>query len=253
MSETTFFYGLLAAWAVVGAITMVLLFFVSAPYGRHMRRGWGASIRSRWGWVIMEAPAPLGFLLLFALGGRHANLPALVFLAMWELHYINRTFLFPFRLRGGNKPMPLSIVATAFSFNLVNVYLQGRHLNTLGPLLSSSWLLDPRFLLGLFLFLVGWLINLQSDSILRNLRKPGESGYRIPQGGLFAWVSCPNYLGEIIEWTGWAIATWSLPGLMFAFWTAANLVPRAHSHHRWYRSQFDDYPDQRRAVIPFLY
>jgi len=82
-------------------------------------------------------------------------------------------------------------------------------------------------------------------------RKPGE--YGIPRGGVFEFVSCPNYLGEILEWTGWAIATWSLPGLAFALWTAANLIPRAYANHAWYRKTFPDYPGKRKALIPFVY
>jgi hypothetical protein len=45
---------------------------------------------------------------------------------------------------------------------------------------------------------------------------------------------------------------WSLPALSFAIWTAANLAPRALSHHAWYRARFADYPKQRRALIPFM-
>jgi hypothetical protein len=41
---------------VVAAITFVYLFFVSAPYGRHIRKGWGRNISARAGWVIMESP-----------------------------------------------------------------------------------------------------------------------------------------------------------------------------------------------------
>ena len=86
--------------------------------------------------------------------------------------------------------------------------------------------------------------------ILRNLRKPDESGYRIPYGGLYRWISCPNYFGEIITWVGWAVATWSLPGLAFAVWTIANLAPRARAHHIWYREHFSDYPTERKALMP---
>lgn len=35
-------------------------------------------------------------------------------------------------------------------------------------------------------------------------------------------------------------------------WTAVNLVPRALAHHRWYREHFEDYPRQRKALIPFV-
>jgi protein-S-isoprenylcysteine O-methyltransferase Ste14 len=103
------------------------------------------------------------------------------------------------------------------------------------------------------MFLIGFSINFQSDSILRNLRKPGETGYKIPRGGFFRFISAPNYFGEMVEWTGWAIATWSMGGAVFAIWTFANLFPRALSNHRWYRESFgDQYPKERRAVIPFL-
>jgi len=61
-----------------------------------------------------------------------------------------------------------------------------------------------------------------------------------------------DYLGEIVEWTGWAVATWSLAGLAFALYTAANLAPRALSHHAWYRARFPEYPPSRRALVPFL-
>jgi steroid 5-alpha reductase family enzyme len=107
-------------------------------------------------------------------------------------------------------------------------------------------------LLGLGLWALGVGINLQSDQILFGLRRPGETGYRIPQGGLYRFVSCPNYLGELIEWTGFAIAVASPAAWTFVVWTAANLVPRAVAHHRWYRERFADYPTERKALVPFL-
>ena len=87
----------------------------------------------------------------------------------------------------------------------------------------------------------------------QTLRKPEESVYKVPYGGLYKWISCPNYLGEILVWIGWAIATWSLPGLSFAVWTVANLVPRAWSYHKWYQTNFDNYPQERKALIPLLW
>ena len=69
---------------------------------------------------------------------------------------------------------------------------------------------------------------------------------------MFERVSCPNYFGEILEWLGWAIATWSPAGLAFFVWTVANLTPRAIAHHKWYKDEFENYPDERKALIPFL-
>jgi protein-S-isoprenylcysteine O-methyltransferase Ste14 len=88
---------------------------------------------------------------------------------------------------------------------------------------------------------------------LLRLKKANPDDYSIPRGGLFRWVSCPNYLGEIVEWLGWALLTWSPAGLAFAAWTMANLVPRARAHHRWYRERFSDYPTKRKALVPGLF
>lgn len=148
--------------------------------------------------------------------------------------------------------MPLSIVLSAVFFNLVNGSLQGLWLGELAPQPLALRFTEPRVALGLGLFLVGAAINLQSDAILRRLRREG-SDYRVPQGGLFRFVSCPNYFGEIVEWTGFALVMGALPGFAFLAWTLANLVPRAREHHRWYRATFPDYPRQRRALVPFLF
>jgi protein-S-isoprenylcysteine O-methyltransferase Ste14 len=246
------YWWVVAGWLVVAALTFAVLRLVVAPYGRHSRKGWGPTLHRTAGWVIMESPAVWGFVLFYLLGNRHDNAVGLVFLGLWMWHYVNRTLIFPFRLRGGETRMPLLIVAMGFLFNLVNSYIQGHYLYAMAPVPEVSWLWDGRFLAGAALFLAGWAINVHADGVLRNLRKPGESAYRIPNGGLYRWVSCPNYFGELMEWAGWALATWSPAGLVFLLWTAANLLPRARAHHAWYLSQFPEYPKARRAAIPFL-
>jgi len=172
---------------------------------------------------------------------------------MWEMHYIHRAFIYPFSITSPNRPMPVSIALTSILFNAVNAYLNGRFLFSFTDSYSTAWLTDYRFIAGAAVFAVGFYINRQSDNILTHLRTAGDDAYRIPRGGMFNLVSCPNYLGEILIWTGWAVATWSLPGLAFAAWTVANLAPRARFHHQWYREQFPDYPEDRKALIPRLW
>jgi len=244
------------AFAAYAAIAFVSLQFVSAPYGRHLREGWGPNINATLGWVVMEAPASLVFFACWLAGEptRRFSAAGLVFLVLWQAHYLYRSFVFPFRRRGGQREMPISIVLMAILFNLANAYLNARWLYTLGPERTAAWLADPRFLAGITIFTAGWWINQQSDRILFNLRKPGmDDGYRIPHGGLFRWVSCPNYFGELVEWFGWALCTFSPAGLAFALASAANLVPRARSHHRWYRETFPDYPRERKAIVPLMF
>jgi protein-S-isoprenylcysteine O-methyltransferase Ste14 len=252
MTEITFFHALLLVFVAVAVLVFGALFFIDAPYGRHRRAGWGPTVDDTLGWVLMEGTSAITFAACFALGDRRTSPVAIAFVVLWEAHYVHRAFIFPFRRSGAPRRMPVVVAGMAVVFNLMNGYLNGRWLNTLSPPYPDGWLTDPRFLAGAALFAVGFAVNLQSDEILRRLRAPGETGYKIPHGGLYRWVSSPNYLGEIIEWAGFALAAWSLPGLAFAIWTAANLVPRALGHHRWYRAKFPDYPAGRRALIPYL-
>ena len=109
-------------------------------------------------------------------------------------------------------------------------------------------------------------------------------GYQLPSKGMFQLITCPNYFGEIVEWLGLAIAMQSMGAAVFALYTAANLGidlirvtikvarlptslliayplrsieqdcagPRALSHHRWYKSKFESYPQSRKALIPYV-
>ena len=56
----------------------------------------------------------------------------------------------------------------------------------------------------------------------------------MPHGGLFAYVSCANYLGELVQWGGWALATWSYAGLLWWLFALSTFVPRARDTHAWY-------------------
>ena len=253
MTERLLFNYLLVGWLVVAAAIFVVLRFVSAPYGRHARAGWGPTLDATVAWILMEAPAPLGVALLFVLGDRTSSPMAIVFLTLWELHYVHRAFVFPLRRTGGGKRTPLLIALFALVFNCGNAYLIGRWLFSFGPDLGPTWLHDPRFLVGTALFLAGLVVNVHADEVLKRLRASTPTGYGRPEGGLYRFISCPNYLGEVVEWCGFALLTFSAPALIFAVWTAANLVPRARSHHDWYRRTFSDYPAGRKAIIPFVW
>ena len=253
INEKAFFDILLEGWFVLSAIVFIALFFIVAPYGRHMRQGWGIYLNNRMGWLVMEAPAAILFALYYFIGGYHFSIVPLVFLLMWEAHYIHRAFIYPFSLNQRRKKIPLAVVCMGFIFNLGNAYLNGRYIFTFADKYTNNWLLDPRFLAGLAIFITGYYINRYSDEVLKNIRSDNETDYRIPQGRFFNLVSSPNYMGEIMIWVGWAVATWSLSGLAFAVWTMANLIPRARSNHEWYKRYFPEYPSQRRALIPKLW
>ena len=142
-------------------------------------------------------------------------------------------------------------------FNVINAYLISGWLFILAPedRYTLSWLYSPQFIIGALIFIFGMVVNLHSDYIIRHLRKPGDTRHYIPRGGMFRYVSSANYYGEITEWFGFAILTWSLPGIIFCMWTFANLAPRANSLYEKYTKEFgEEFTSlKRKRLIPFIY
>ncbi|MCL5071618.1 MAG: DUF1295 domain-containing protein [Actinobacteria bacterium] len=245
---------LLTALFLISLLIFISLFFINAPYGRFTNRNWGIRIHPKIAWFIMECPAFFVILFYFLIGNKKDSIVAVVFISLWMIHYFQRTFIYSFLIRSKKNTFPVLVVLFSIIFNTLNGYLNGRYLFYFAPVYQISWLKDPRFIAGIIIFITGFVINLNSDHLLRNLRKPGDgNGYKIPFGGFFKYISSPNYFGEIMEWTGWAVATWSLPGLAFAIFTIANLAPRAVSNHKWYIKTFPEYPKNRKALIPFIF
>ena len=251
MTELTIHAWATCAEFALAAIAFVALLVVSAPYGRYARPGWGPTLPAVLGWLAMELPAVVLFGVFFFTGRNRVAPAALVLLGLWQFHYLYRTFVFPLRMRDADRRIPVLIPLLAIAFNTLNAYVNGRWIGQFGTY-AVGWLTDARFIVGAIVFLGGWVGHVHSDAVLRSLRRRGESGYVLPRGGLFRWVSAPNYLGEIVEWVGWAIATWSTAGLAFAVFTLANLIPRALRHHVWYQARFPEYPTNRKALIPFV-
>jgi len=252
MTEEQFHNILVWAMYLTAVVSFASLLVLAAPYGRYYSgRGWGPHISNRASWVLMEFPSAVLFLFVFLSGSAAFQTVPLVLLGIWQCHYLNRTFVYPLRIRSAGKKMPLLVMACGFVYNSINAYVNARFISEFGEY-GPEWLGDPRFLAGIVVFFAGLALNLHSDNILLRLRTPGKAGYAIPRGGAFRYVSCPNYLGEIVVWAGWALATWSPAGLAFFVYTAANLIPRARSHHQWYRARFPDYPAHRKSLIPGL-
>jgi steroid 5-alpha reductase family enzyme len=201
-------------------------------------------INNRLGWFIMELPSLAVFGYFFVFRSDLTNIVVFIPGILWLVHYIHRVLIFPLQIRTAKKQIPVLIVVMAIFFNLVNGSLNGYWFVHFAGNYVSSPLVNIR--------LVGFIINKYHDMILISLRPAKGDGYKIPTGGLFRYVSCPNFLGEIISWTGFAIAAFSYPALSFLVWTAVNLTTRALDHHRWYQREFPEYDRSRKAIIPFI-
>ncbi len=244
-----FQHGVVVGIAVLALITFISGFWITNPYGRHMKGDERWTLPALPAWLIFEFPQFWAFTATFWWAAGSPSAAALLLWGLWQSHYLYRAIIYPLRTHKRGKRFPLSGVVFGFAFNLLNGFANG-YAVAHAPHLVSGWLADPRFALGLALAVGGWLINFQADNILIRLRADGGTGYKIPHGGLFRWVSSANYSGEILLWCGWAVMSWTAAGLVFALFTIANLAPRALSHHRWYRAQFPDYPADRKALIP---
>ena len=239
-------------WIIIAILVFFVLLKVRAPYGRHTKSTWGPMISNRLGWFLMEIPS---FLLILYFYVKSPNINTLylnVVFWLWLFHYLHRALIFPFMTRTKGKKIPVVIVLMGMVFNFVNATLNGYYMAYYFSIDHLNAWVIVRLALGLTLFALGMFINIKSDYSLINLRKSSPDEYKIPTGWLFDYVSCPNYLGEILEWLGFAILAWNLPALSFFVWTAANLIPRALANHRWYYEHFDNYPRGRKALIPWI-
>ena len=233
-------------WIIIALIIFPINLIYKAPYGKHSTKKWGKTIDNKTGWVLMEFPALITCPLIYYIVVDEISL-SLGFIFIWITHYFNRTIIYPLKIKTKGKKIPIAIVASAFFFNVINGILNGYFIATL---LFESISFNC-ILIGFIIFIIGLYINISSDNTLIKLRT-NQKGYVIPKGGLFNYVSCPNFFGEIIEWLGFAIMTLNLGSISFLIWTICNLIPRSKAHHNWYKENFEKYPSKRKAVIPYL-
>ena len=253
MTVDEIYQGLLAFILGFSVLMFIASFFYTTPYGRFKAGDSKFDFPPLPGWILLESPCLFAAALTFYFsGGNNKALVPLIFICIWQSHYFYRSVIFPMRVSSGSKPVALSGILFGIVFNSINGFLNGYAFSHAEHLLDSSWLTTPYFLIGISMMIIGLSINIYSDTVLKNLRKPGETGYKIPHGGLYRFISVPNYFGEIIEWCGLALAACTPAAAAFAIFTIANLFPRALAHHRWYQEKFEDYPIERKAIIPFV-
>ena len=106
------------------------------------------------------------------------------------------------------------------------------------------------------IFLFGMVVNIYADRIIRNLRKDDmDNNYYLPKGWPFTRISSANYFGEILEWLGFAILTWSMSGFVFLLWTCANIIPRSKEVYSRYTQFFgEEFTSLKRyKIFPWIY
>ena len=268
----------LAGMTVLAVIVYMALGRIKAGYGMFRSEKWGWSVNNKLGWVLMEAPAFFA-MLTFAMvalafygladykeASMRPWLGAPLFLVLlFLIHYFQRSFVFPMLMKGSSR-MPIAIVLMGITFNLINTFLLalglftplsmrliGDGTHTLTAMPFGEWIGQAHAWIGVVMFFIGMGINMHSDHVIRHLRKAGDTRHYLPEKGMYRYVTSANYFGEIVEWTGFAIAAMVPEAWLFAVWTAANLVPRANDIHKRYREEFGDAVGKRKRIIPYIY
>lgn len=249
---------------LVGFVIAALIYlgnrYGTAKYGgRFGESKAGFRLSSKMGWILMELPALIVFPIVFFMGRNAMETVPLFFLALWTFHYMNRAIVNPLLMRtapGSKNSFDPSVMISGWLVLALHSYLNAAYISEYGDFYQVDWFTDPRFIVGMWIYVFGFTLNVRSDSILRNLRSknpaPDEPRYKIPYGGMFKYVTCPQYLGEMLSFVGLVVMTWNLGALFVLLVTAANLIPRALVTHKWFKKNFDDYPPERKAVIPFV-
>ena len=243
------------AMALTAVIVFIALYFVKAGYGIFRTKQWGFSINNKVAWVLMEAPVFIVMLYMWTSNDASTALPAFLAFLLFELHYFQRSFVFPLMMKG-NSRMPIAIMAMGIVFNVINGLLIGTSLFVFPPSQFNEgavYLTHPTVIAGIIVFFCGMGINIHSDHVIRHLRQPGDTRHYLPQKGFYRYVTSANYFGELVEWTGFALFCSTPAAWLFVVWTAANLVPRAAAIHKRYRKEFGDAVGIRKRIIPFIY
>jgi len=86
---------------------------------------------------------------------------------------------------------------------------------------------------------------------MAKLRANGQTGHKLPKGGMFELVCSPHFLFEITFY--FSIWILSGPRMIFPFiFTFCNQSVSALWTLSFYRTKFPDEIESRKAIVPFL-
>ena len=118
--------------AISAVVVFLCLLKVEAGYGVAYTKKWGPAVNNKLGWILMEAPVFVAMLWLWLSSDRRGDTVLVVMALLFLFHYFQRSFVFPFLIKG-KSVMPLSVILMGVTFNTLNAYMIGGWLFYVSP------------------------------------------------------------------------------------------------------------------------
>ncbi|KAK5120263.1 hypothetical protein LTR85_006469 [Meristemomyces frigidus] len=167
------------------------------------------------------------------------------------LHFLKRELETLFVHRFSNATMPVrNIFKNSFHYWALSGLLIAYF--SYSPTSATAGQSNPALTyIGLALFIAGELGNLNTHLVLRGLRSAGGTERGVPKGLGFGLVTCPNYLFEIIAWTGILLINRSWSTAVFTAIAAAQMgVWAKKKESRYMKELGTKYNKKRYSMIP---
>lgn len=126
-----------------------------------------------------------------------------------------------------------------------------------GPLFCRGWTEFGRLSVAVLVFAWAyreqWRANVALAAARKREGRVVTHEHRVLTGGLFDLVSSPQMFTEVVMYGAWYAVLWGSSGWKYVvLFVWANQLEIAIINHYWYRNKFDDYPRNRKAIIPYL-
>ncbi len=254
------FNGSLAHWMTIIIAFAFPVFYAaeatgwfSLGYSKFARQQQRYSVPSRLGMFLIYFPAIVIYPAVYYGGGAPESTWHTIAMVLVLAHFAKRCLetLFVHKYSGVMNGWTVLVVGSLYSTLAWLLAEVATHDVT--PELVEAEGFEDLLVVGLAIWTVGQLLNYWHHRLLANLRKPGETGYKLPRGGLFRFVACPHYFAEVIAWVGYALFFHHISGAVLTVFMASYLMGRSHNTVKWYRNKLGEVPPGWRRMIPFIY
>ncbi|GBF49695.1 hypothetical protein LPTSP4_12110 [Leptospira ryugenii] len=223
--------------------------FFNLPYSKFNK---GKGISPRFGMFIIYFLPILAYWSTGLSLPKHPSPYAILLFLLFAIHFGKRCLEVLFLHKFSGKIGWTAVIFISFAYSNIGFLSGNLHYRSPEGIFESV----PSFvtLAGLFLFFLGQAGNLYHHIILRNLRSNSETKeYKVPDKGLFKILVCPHYFFELISWFGFAMVSTYLDMYFVFFIMAGYLAGRSHQTRLWYLANVENFPKDRKRILPYIY